>query len=76
MIWLPRQLPPNVRVIVSTLEGACLDALRSGSVKQEEMLVTPLSVDVRKQVAAKILSIYNKTLDSGQVRAGYRRTYE
>ncbi len=31
LIWLPPELPPHVRLVVSTLPGECLVALQSGS---------------------------------------------
>ncbi|XP_041366905.1 TPR repeat-containing protein DDB_G0287407-like [Gigantopelta aegis] len=67
LTWLPRQLPKSLKLIVSTLEGTCLDALRSHDIKPQELAVEPLSAEVREDIATKILMEYNKQLDSEQM---------
>ncbi|KAK7494275.1 hypothetical protein BaRGS_00014557 [Batillaria attramentaria] len=65
--WLPRQLPEGLRVIVSTLEGECLDALRGHSTKAQEIAVNPLNTDIRKRIVGELLQTYNKRLDAEQL---------
>ena len=67
LTWLPKELPENVRIIVSTLEGRCLDALRSSEVTLSEVAVNPLDVSTRKDIISQILGEYNKSLDEHQV---------
>ena len=67
LTWLPKELPENVRIIVSTLEGRCLDALRSSEVTLPEVAVDPLDVSTRKEIISQILAEYNKILDKSQV---------
>lgn len=56
---------------MSTLEGRCLDALRSAARKPTEspteIIVSPLDHNTRKKVASKILLDYGKHLDNDQV---------
>ena len=66
--WLPRLLPKNVRIVVSTLEGPILDALRkTDKAKLPEVLVAPLNEDTRRSIVTQVLSEYNKALDEEQV---------
>ena len=69
LTWLPKELPENVRIIVSTLEGRCLDSLRSSEVTLPEVAVDPLDVSTRKEIISQILAEYNKILDKSQVMA-------
>ena len=69
LTWLPKELPKHVRIIVSTLEGKCLDALRSSEVTLPEVAVDPLDVSTRKEIISQILAEYNKILDKNQVTA-------
>jgi len=58
--WLPSPPPPNWRLIASTLPGRSLEAvLRRG---WTEMVVEPLSVAERRQVAAAFLARYGRRL--------------
>lgn len=65
--WLPRELPEGMRVIVSTLEGECLKALRDHAVKAKEIYVNPLNEKIRESIAQQIFLPYNKRLDDKQV---------
>lgn len=55
--WLPGVLPRNVRLIVSTLPGPCLDAIRArGWLEQTEPLtVQALSVEYRRELVREFL---------------------
>ena len=63
--WLPDTLPPNVRVVVSTLSGKCLDALRKKKVTEVEL--QPLSTETCKHVVATNLASFNKKLGEFQL---------
>ena len=54
-------------MVVSTLEGQCLDSLRNHAKPAQEVAVNPLSEDIRKCIAEELLLIYNKRLDEEQV---------
>jgi hypothetical protein len=57
-----------MRIVVSTLEGKCLNSLRSedkGNKTKKgaiELSVDPLDKDIRKDIVSKILAEYNKRL--------------
>ncbi|MCX9011172.1 MAG: DUF4062 domain-containing protein [Candidatus Methanoperedens sp.] len=61
--WLPRTLPPGLRLIVSTLEGDCLDALHNRRPAPSEIIVGPLGEEDRKQIVRQTLWDYRKQLD-------------
>ena len=62
-----------MRIVVSTLEGKCLNSLRSEDKGDKtkkgaiELSVDPLDKDIRKDIVSKILAEYNKRLDNEQV---------
>ncbi|XP_055957078.1 TPR repeat-containing protein DDB_G0287407 isoform X2 [Patella vulgata] len=68
LTWLPSVLTPELRIIVSTLEGDCLNALRSRDIKTKEVPVEPLNIEIRKDIVSKILAEYNKLLDQEQMQ--------
>jgi telomerase protein component 1 len=61
--WLPASLPPDVRVIVSVVEGDFLSALKRRRPAPEEIVVGPLSDDERRLVVRRTLWEYRKQLD-------------
>lgn len=61
--WLPHSLPPGMKVIVSTLEGECLEALRQRRPAPPEIHVGALDKDSRKNLVRLTLLEYRKTLD-------------
>ncbi|HLF83636.1 MAG TPA: NACHT domain-containing protein, partial [Blastocatellia bacterium] len=65
--WLPPTPHPNVRLIVSTLEGDCLDALRDHAVKPVEVVVGPLNDEERQQIIRETLWTFRKRLDERAV---------
>ncbi|XP_076439571.1 TPR repeat-containing protein DDB_G0287407-like [Babylonia areolata] len=67
LTWLPRQLPQGMRVVVSTLEGQCLESLRNHPHPAQEVTVNPLNTDVRKHIVKEWLQPYNKRLDNEQL---------
>jgi hypothetical protein len=60
--WLPTLFPPHCRLILSTLPGRSLDAIRDRH--WPELTVQPLTVSERKELVEMILSRYSKRLDS------------
>ncbi len=63
--WLPRVLPRNVRLIVSTLPGRSLDALRRRN--WPELTVEPLTVPERRALIEKFLAQFARRLGSRRV---------
>jgi len=61
--WLPQTLPNGLRLLVSTLEGYCLDALRHRRPAPTELIVGPLASKNRKEIVRQTLWDYRKRLD-------------
>ena len=61
LVWLPEQFPPNVRVLVSTLPGRCLEALRQRPHAERE--VQPLTQAERRHLINAYLGRYAKHLE-------------
>ena len=64
--WLPVYIPPNVRLIVSTLKGPVLETLRER--EWDELTVQPLDADAREAVIETYLGKYRKQLTAKQLR--------
>lgn len=65
--WLPLRLPPNVRVIVSSLPGPALDALRSRPQRLIEL--PPLERADAEAIITGFLRRYGKRLERHQAEA-------
>ncbi|XP_071952526.1 telomerase protein component 1-like [Antedon mediterranea] len=66
--WLPRKLAPQVRVIISMINDTPPHKmLLERSIKPEEIIVTPLNMDARKEIVTEMLGKYNKRLDEKQI---------
>jgi nephrocystin-3 len=63
--WLPVTLPPNVRMILSTLPGRPLDAINKRGWPTFE--IQPLDVVERKRLIGQFLAQYTKLLEPAQV---------
>jgi telomerase protein component 1 len=63
--WLPEKPPPNVRLIVSTLEGDVYDVLKLRPVS--EILVGPLSRQEQGEIVEKTLWVHRKKLSPRQL---------
>ncbi|MDP2767729.1 MAG: DUF4062 domain-containing protein [Candidatus Methanoperedens sp.] len=61
--WLPYTLPKNLRLIVSTLEGDCLEALHRRRPAPPEITMGPLAPEDRRQIIRQTLWDYRKRLD-------------
>ncbi len=71
--WLPSPLPKGLKLIVSTLKGDCLDALRRRNPQPREVLVGSLTAEERREIVTKTLQTYRKTLDENQMRLLLRK---
>ncbi|XP_038079413.1 telomerase protein component 1-like isoform X2 [Patiria miniata] len=66
--WLPRKLAPQVRCIFSMIDDTPPHRLlKDRNVKPDEVAVTPLDIDSRKEIVREILGRYNKRLDAEQM---------
>jgi len=63
--WLPTFFPANIRVILSTLPGRCLEALQERELKT--LSVKPIEKAERKQFIDEYLDQYRKRLDQNYV---------
>jgi hypothetical protein len=66
MIWLPGQLPDNVRVIVSTLKGECLTALERKLPAANIVKLDPMPVSEGQQLLNAWLTEASRTLQPRQ----------
>ncbi len=64
--WLPETLPANVRVILTTLPGPALAALRERRQPPAEVLLQPLTSSDREAIMEGYLARYRKSLDADQ----------
>lgn len=64
--WLPKFIPANIRVIISTLPGEALDEIR----KREylELEINPLDLEERKTLIREYLSLYARKLTEVNVK--------
>ena len=64
LVWLPPEIPGNVRLILSTLPGRPLDDLKKRGWPTLE--VEPLTTSERKQLVDEYLAQYTKSLSAGR----------
>jgi hypothetical protein len=69
MRWLPDQLPAGARVILTTLPGAALDALRARRQPPHEIALRSLSEADATAIVEEFLSRYRKSFDRQQLAA-------
>jgi len=66
--WLPDKLSPNIRIVVSMIEGTPThQMLRAYKPSPKEVICGPLDMDSRKEIVSNILKMYNKRLDPEQL---------
>jgi hypothetical protein len=65
LYWLPRRLPPNVRVIASSLEHPALEAVRRRGEELQELALPLFDESDAAQIIATFLSRYRKQMDEG-----------
>lgn len=65
--WLLDYMPEGIRLVVSSLEGDCLEALRRHHA--EEILLPPLSINEQRQIVQILLSEWGRKLDDKQMVA-------
>ena len=66
LIWLPRQLPEYVKLVVSTLPGECLDALAVKLPETQRLELEPLSSEEGADLLDRWLASVGRTLQPGQ----------
>lgn len=66
MRWLPEELPPGARAILSTLPGAALEALEARRVPPRYVPIARLTRDDATAIMEGFLDRYRKTLDADQ----------
>ncbi len=66
LAWLPADLPPNVRLIVSTLPGECLKALAGKLPEQNRQEVQPMSVEDGKAILSAWFEGVHRKLQDDQ----------
>lgn len=64
--WLPETLPPAARIILTTLPGPTLEALRARTQPPAEILLQPLDASDRTAIMKGYLARYRKSLDADQ----------
>jgi tetratricopeptide (TPR) repeat protein len=65
--WLLDYMPDRTRLVVSTLEGDCLDVLRRR--ESEEIVLPSLAEDEQRQIVRTLLSEWRRKLDERQTAA-------
>ena len=65
--WLLDYIPEQTRLVVSTLEGDCLDVLRRRGA--EEIALPPLSAEEQRQIVETVLGEWRRKLDKPQLTA-------
>ncbi len=60
LTWLPPEIPPNIRLIISTLPGRITDNLRC--INHTELIVKPFSNEEKKNFIIKYFTGYSKSL--------------
>ena len=66
MRWLPDTLPANARIIMTTLPGTVLDALRARREPPVEVMLRALDESDASAIVDEYLSRYRKTFDAQQ----------
>jgi tetratricopeptide (TPR) repeat protein len=66
LAWLPDEIPSSVRVILSSLAGPALEALRRRKPRMPEMVVQPLNPPERAALVDHFLGEYGKALSPAQ----------
>ncbi|MBN1267704.1 MAG: tetratricopeptide repeat protein [Anaerolineales bacterium] len=61
LVWLPVEFPPNVRVVLSTLQGRPLEAIKDRN--WPTVVVDPMNSTERRQLITSYLNLYRKKLD-------------
>lgn len=67
LVWLPRQLPENIRVVVASLEHPVLDALRRRGKQVGELQLQPLTAVAALAIAEGFSARYHKRLSEEQL---------
>ncbi|XP_022088563.1 uncharacterized protein LOC110978130 isoform X2 [Acanthaster planci] len=62
--WIPKELPGNVSMVLSTLPGRAMDAVTGAG--WPTMRVHPLNVDEKLEIVTGYMKLYGKTLNKEQ----------
>ncbi|XP_038058559.1 uncharacterized protein LOC119729838 [Patiria miniata] len=62
--WIPKELPSNVCMILSTLPGRAMDAVTAAG--WPSMRVNPLNVNEKSDIVTGYMNLYGKTLNEEQ----------
>ena len=76
MHWLPQMLPPNVRVVISTLAGEARDAMLQRRIKPREATVTGLTAPEIKELAGTYLREIRHEFPNPDVEREFYRKVE
>lgn len=71
--WLPRSLPPNVRVVVSSLEHRVLEGLRQRGKALRQISLQRLVEDDEKTIIHAFLQHYHKRMTAEQIATLLRK---
>ena len=66
LLWLPREIPPNVRLVLSTLPGRSLDELRKR--RRDTLLVEPFTTEERGRYVREYLRSFGRKLADEESR--------
>jgi tetratricopeptide (TPR) repeat protein len=65
LVWLPPEIPANVRLVLSTAPGRSLDEL--GKRGWPTLQVEPLELDERQRLIVEVLALYTKALSPARI---------
>lgn len=65
--WVLDYMPEKVRLVVSSLEGDCLEVLRQR--EAEEIVLPPLTINEQRQIVQVLLGEWGRKLDDRQMAA-------
>ncbi len=64
LIWLPKELPINVKIIISSLDGKIINSIEKKNWKKQELNVEGLNQGECKEVITGYLELFGKKLQS------------
>eukprot|EP00741_Cyanophora_paradoxa_P005375 tig00000880_g5213.t1 len=64
--WIPASLPEGARLLVSSLEGPVLEAMRARAARPRELPVGPLDAEERRELVRRTLAPFRKKLSEAR----------
>jgi hypothetical protein len=61
--WLPKQFPPGVKLLISTVPGSTENILRDLGFLKESVILSPLQDDEKRTIITSYLAIFSKTIN-------------